>query len=77
MITENGLFGQKNQSSRLRKNRKIPKNCIFFQNPKMTPFAILSLIVIYFGILFAISHFTSKRHGNDAFFQQTKILNGT
>jgi hypothetical protein len=36
----------------------------------MTPFAILSLIVIYFGILFAISHFTSKDSGNDAFFKE-------
>ncbi|PKH67638.1 sodium:solute symporter [Flavobacterium sp. ALD4] len=39
----------------------------------MTPFAILSLIVIYFGILFAISHFTSKKDsGNDAFFKANK-----
>lgn len=39
----------------------------------MTPFAILSLIVIYFGILFLISHFVSKKNnGNDAFFKANK-----
>ncbi|MEZ7497330.1 sodium:solute symporter [Flavobacterium sp. Arc3] len=39
----------------------------------MTPFAILSLIVIYLGILFTISHFTSKKDsGNDAFFNANK-----
>jgi Na+/proline symporter len=39
----------------------------------MTPFAILFLIVIYFGILFMISHFVSeKNNGNDAFFKANK-----
>ncbi|AIN73453.1 sodium:solute symporter [Flavobacterium psychrophilum] len=39
----------------------------------MTPFAILSLIVIYFGILFVISHIVSKKdNGNDAFFKANK-----
>ena len=39
----------------------------------MTPFAILSLIVIYFGILFIISHIVSKKDsGNDAFFKANK-----
>ena len=39
----------------------------------MTPFAILSLIIIYFGILFLISHFMSKNDsGNDAFFKANK-----
>ncbi|WP_065213358.1 sodium:solute symporter [Flavobacterium columnare] len=39
----------------------------------MTPFAILSLIIIYFGILFFISHFMSKNDsGNDAFFKANK-----
>ncbi|KAB1155781.1 sodium:solute symporter [Flavobacterium luteum] len=39
----------------------------------MTPFAILTLIIIYFGILFIISHFVSnKNSGNDAFFKANK-----
>ena len=39
----------------------------------MTPFAILSLILIYFGILFMISHITSKNNsGNEAFFKANK-----
>jgi Na+/proline symporter len=39
----------------------------------MSPFAILSLIVIYFGILFFISHVMSKNNsGNDAFFKANK-----
>ncbi|PWA04895.1 sodium:solute symporter [Flavobacterium psychrotolerans] len=39
----------------------------------MTPFAILTLIIIYFGILFLISHFVSKKNsGNDAFFKANK-----
>ncbi len=39
----------------------------------MTPFTILTLILIYFGILFAISHFTSKNNsGNEAFFKANK-----
>jgi Na+/proline symporter len=39
----------------------------------MTPFAILTLIVIYFGILFLISYFVSKKDsGNDAFFKANK-----
>jgi Na+/proline symporter len=39
----------------------------------MTSFAILSIIFVYFGILFAISHFTSKKDsGNDAFFKANK-----
>jgi Na+/proline symporter len=39
----------------------------------MTPFAILTLIVIYFGILFLISHIVSKNNsGNEAFFKANK-----
>lgn len=39
----------------------------------MTPFAILTLIIIYFGILFFISHIMSKNNsGNDAFFKANK-----
>ena len=39
----------------------------------MTPFAILSLIIVYFGMLFIISHYTSKKNsGNDAFFKANK-----
>lgn len=40
---------------------------------EMTPFAILTLIIIYFGILFLISHFVSKKNnGNEAFFKANK-----
>jgi Na+/proline symporter len=39
----------------------------------MTPFAILSLIIVYFGILFIISHVMSKNDsGNEAFFKANK-----
>lgn len=39
----------------------------------MTPITILTLIIIYFGILFLISHFISKKDsGNDAFFKANK-----
>ncbi|RTY92309.1 sodium:solute symporter [Flavobacterium sp. GT3R68] len=39
----------------------------------MTPIAILSLIIIYFGMLFFISHVVSKKDsGNDAFFKANK-----
>jgi len=39
----------------------------------MTPIAILSLIIVYFGILFFISHVVSKKDGgNDAFFKANK-----
>lgn len=39
----------------------------------MTPFAILLLIVVYFGMLFLISHFTSKKNSdNEAFFKANK-----
>ncbi len=39
----------------------------------MTPVAILTLIIIYFGILFVISHYVSKKdHGNDTFFKANK-----
>lgn len=39
----------------------------------MTPIAILSLIIVYFGILFFISHFVSKNdNGNEAFFKANK-----
>jgi Na+/proline symporter len=39
----------------------------------MTPFAILSLIVVYFGLLFFISHVVSKKdNSNDAFFKANK-----
>lgn len=39
----------------------------------MTPFTILLLIVIYFGILLFISHIVSKKDsGNDAFFSANK-----
>ncbi len=39
----------------------------------MTPFSILTLIIVYFGILFLISHLVSKKDsGNDAFFKANK-----
>ena len=39
----------------------------------MSPFSILTLIIIYFGILFFISHLVSnKNSGNDAFFKANK-----
>ena len=39
----------------------------------MTPFAILTLIIIYFGLLFLISHVVSKKDtGNEAFFKANK-----
>src|SRR6186713_2272656 len=39
----------------------------------MTPFAILSLIVIYFGLLIFISNVVSKKDSsNDAFFKANK-----
>ena len=39
----------------------------------MSPFAILSLIIIYFGLLFIISHFVSRKDsGNEAFFKANK-----
>src|SRR6186713_2026430 len=39
----------------------------------MTPFAILSLIVIYFGLLFFISHVVSNKNSdNDAFFKANR-----
>lgn len=45
-----------------------------YTKPKtMTPIIILSLIFVYFGILFVIAHFSSKNnHGNDAFFSANK-----
>ena len=39
----------------------------------MTPIAIVSLMIVYFGILFLISHFVSKNNtGNEAFFKANK-----
>lgn len=39
----------------------------------MTPTTIFVLIIVYFGILFLISHFVSKKDsGNDAFFKANK-----
>ncbi|MES2239758.1 MAG: sodium:solute symporter [Bacteroidota bacterium] len=39
----------------------------------MTPATIITLIIIYFGILFVIAHFTSKNNnGNEAFFKANK-----
>ena len=39
----------------------------------MTPFTILLLILVYFGVLFYISHRTSQKNsGNDAFFKANK-----
>ncbi|HEX9980748.1 MAG TPA: sodium:solute symporter [Flavobacterium sp.] len=39
----------------------------------MTPITILSLIIVYFGILFLISHFVSRKDsGNEAFFKANK-----
>ena len=39
----------------------------------MTPITILTLILVYFGILFYISHAVSKKDsGNDAFFKANK-----
>ena len=43
------------------------------KRPSMTPIAILSLMIAYFGMLFIISHFVSKKDsGNDAFFKANK-----
>lgn len=40
---------------------------------KMTPFTILTIIVIYFGLLILISNVISKKdHSNDAFFKANK-----
>ncbi len=39
----------------------------------MSPFTILTLIFVYFGILFVISYYVSKKdHGNDTFFKANK-----
>lgn len=39
----------------------------------MTPFAIITLMTVYFGMLFLISHFVSKNNtGNEAFFKANK-----
>ena len=39
----------------------------------MSPFAILSLIVVYFGLLFIISYYVSRKDsGNEAFFKANK-----
>ena len=39
----------------------------------MTPFTIFLIIIIYFGVLFAISHFVSKENSdNDSFFKANK-----
>jgi hypothetical protein len=39
----------------------------------MTPIAIVLLMLVYFGILFLISHFVSKDNsGNEAFFKANK-----
>jgi Na+/proline symporter len=39
----------------------------------MTPTAIITLMIVYFGILFLISHFVSKNNtGNEAFFKANK-----
>jgi Na+/proline symporter len=39
----------------------------------MTPIAIITLMTVYFGILFLISHFVSKNNtGNEAFFKANK-----
>ncbi len=39
----------------------------------MTPIAIILLMLVYFGILFLISHFVSKNNtGNEAFFRANK-----
>jgi Na+/proline symporter len=39
----------------------------------MTPNIILTIIIVYFGILFLISHFTSKKNSdNDTFFKANK-----
>ena len=34
----------------------------------MTPTLIVSILVLYFGLLVAVSFFTSKANGNDGFF---------
>ncbi|MBC7641202.1 MAG: sodium:solute symporter, partial [Flavobacterium sp.] len=39
----------------------------------MTPLTIILIIIIYFGVLFAISHFVSKNNSdNDSFFKANK-----
>jgi hypothetical protein len=43
----------------------------------MTAFAILSIIIVYFGILFAVSHFTSKKRQVETVFlnqQNSKLV---
>jgi hypothetical protein len=61
MITENGLlFGKSKQPFEV-KPKKDSLIVFWLFKIKMTPFAILSLIVIYFGILFAISHFSKRQ----------------
>src|SRR6187402_962488 len=55
---------------------KLPNNlfCILpSNNPTMNPTTILIIIIIYFGVLFLISHFVSRKNsGNDAFFKANK-----
>ena len=61
-------------------NKQIPDSSInqkivfwSLQTQKMAPSTILLLIIVYFGILFLISHFVSKKDsGNDAFFKANK-----
>ena len=65
-------------------NKQIPDSSInqkivfwSLQTQQMAPSTILFLIIVYFGILFLISHFVSKKDsGNDAFFKANKIQNG-
>lgn len=45
----------------------------FIKHQTMSPFTILSIIVIYFGLLILISNIISKKdHSNDAFFKANK-----
>jgi hypothetical protein len=74
MITEMGYFAKNQKQPFEELNlRKIPKKLYFgFSKSKMTPFAILSLIVIYLNIVCYFS-FTSKKKTWHAFSKQTKF----
>ena len=56
-------------------NKRINQKIVFWLQIKttMTPSTILTLIIVYFGILFFISYTVSKKdNGNEAFFKANK-----
>ncbi len=56
-----------------RKAGKSSKILSFVKNNSMTPIAILSIIIVYFGILILISNLVSRKDSsNDAFFKANK-----